>query len=162
MLGALVGDAHDDEPGLALVEFLAQFLQVVATHSHRGVPGDRAEHGTACRGAQEQPAADRGEREQRDDESGRQADAAAHHATDTGRRLVLLGDLDLAVVAAADDGGVVGVHQTGLDVEVLDQLVVRLGVRVVVVHADDCNERVDGHGWCSLIGCGESVPNVTR
>ena len=78
--------------------------------------------------AAQQAAADRGEREQRDHQAGGQTDAAAEHAADPGRRLVLLDDLDLAVVAALDHRRVVGVDQAGLGVQVLDGVVVGLGV----------------------------------
>ena len=67
--------------------------------------------------ASEQAAADRRGREQRDHEPGGQTDAAAEHAADPGRRLVLLDDLDLAVVLALDDGRVVRVDESDLGVQ---------------------------------------------
>ena len=67
-----------------------------------------------------------GEREQRDDQAGGQPDAAAEHAADPRRRLVLLDDLDLAVVAALDHRGVVGVDQARLGVEVVTSSIVGL------------------------------------
>ena len=103
ILAVHVGDADDDQPGLALVELLAELLQVLAAHARRRVTGNRAEQRAAAGGRGEQPAADRGRGEQRDDETGREPDAAAEHATDARRRLVLLHDLDLAVVAPFDD-----------------------------------------------------------
>ena len=101
-LGAHVGHADDHQTGLAGVEVLAELLEVVAAHAGRGMTGDRAEDRSAGGRRREQAAADRGEREQRDDQAGGQPDAAAEHAADPRRRLVLLGDLGLAVVAALD------------------------------------------------------------
>jgi hypothetical protein len=58
---------------------------------------------------------------------------------------VLAGDLDLAVGAPLDDGSVVGVDQVGLGVQVLDQLVVGVGVGDVGVDPDVGHEGVDRH-----------------
>jgi hypothetical protein len=113
------------------------------------VPGDRAEDRAAGRRARQEPAANRREREQRDDQPGRQPDAAAEDAADARRRLVLLDDLDLAVLAALDDGRVVGVDQVDLRVELLHELVVGLGVGDVVVDADERDQRVDCHRFLS-------------
>src|SRR3954447_15935882 len=63
-----------------------------------------------------------------------------------GRRLMLLDDPRLALVGALDDGGVVGVDQPRLGVQVADQLVVGLGVGDVVVDAHHHQKRVNGHG----------------
>jgi len=51
----------------------------------------------------------------------------------------------LPVGPALDHGGVVGVDQVLLGVQVLDHLVVGVGVSGVVVHPDKGNERVDCH-----------------
>jgi hypothetical protein len=83
--------------------------------------------------------------EQDHHQAGGQPHPAAQDPADPGRGLVLLGDLDLAVVAALDHRGVVGVDQPGLGVQVLDQLVVRSGIGHVGVHPDIGHERVDGH-----------------
>jgi len=58
---------------------------------------------------------------------------------------VLLDDLDLAVVTPLEHSGVVGVHQARLDVEVLDGLVVSLGIGHIAVHPDVDHQRVDRH-----------------
>src|SRR4051812_21525301 len=61
---------------------------------------------------------------------------AAEHAAHARRRLGLLDDLGLAAVAALDGRRVVGVDQVGVRVQVLDELVVGLGVGDAVVHPD--------------------------
>ena len=104
-----------------------------------------AEYRSAGGRCRKQSAADRGEREQRNDQPGRQADTAAEYATDTGRCFVLLGDAHLAVLALFDDGSVVCVHHSGLGMQVLDQLVIRLGVLDAGVHPDIRHECVDSH-----------------
>src|SRR5262249_12242927 len=108
-------------------------------------PGAGAGRGAAGGGGGKKPPADRGEREQRHDQAGGQAHAPAEHAADPGRRLVLLGDLHFPVGAALDHGGVVGVDQVCLGVQVLDELVVGVGVPDVVVHPDVGDERVNCH-----------------
>ena len=80
-LGADVGDTHDDQPGLAVVEGLAELLEIVPAQAGRRVPGQRAEHGAAP-GTHDRGGADGGEREQRDDEARREADTGAEHAAD--------------------------------------------------------------------------------
>ena len=82
-----------------------------------------------------------------------EADAAAEHPAGPGRRLVLLDDLDLAAVLALDDGGVVGVDQVRLGVEVLDRVVVGHRVIDVAVDADVRRGRCQlpyrqGPPWC--------------
>jgi len=69
---------------------------------------------------------------------------------------VLLGDLDLAVVATLDHRRVVGVDEAGFGVQVVHRLVVGLGVGDVRVDPDVCNERVDCHGLLSSPGDGRS------
>jgi hypothetical protein len=149
-LGPHVGDADHHQAGLAGVEMLAQLLEVVAAHAGGGVARHRPQRGPAGGGGGQQPGPDPGEREQGDDQACGQPDPAAEDATDPGRGLVLLGDLDLAVVPPLDHGGVVGVDQPGLGVQVLDQLVVRFGLGHAGVHPDIGHERVDGHPPTSL------------
>src|SRR4029453_4627936 len=72
-------------------------------------------------------------------------DTAADHPTDASRRFMLLGDAHLAVLALFDDRSVVRVHHAGLGMQVLDQLVVRLGVLDAGVHPDIRHECVDRH-----------------
>jgi hypothetical protein len=62
---------------------------------------------------------------------------------------MLLDDLDLAVGTPGDHRGVVGVDQPGLGVQVLDQLIVGLGVGNVGVHPDVGHEGVDRHPGAS-------------
>ena len=161
ILAPMSDDADDDQPGLAGVQLLTEFLEVVAAHPGRGVTGHRAEHGAARRGGCQQATADRGEREQHDDQAGGQADAAAQHAADPGRRLVLLGDLHLAVGAPLDHGRVVGVDQPGLHVQVIDQVVVRLRVGDVGVDPHVDHEGVDRHPRSLLVRAFRTWP-VTR
>ena len=116
-------------------------------------PQDRPAGG--CR--RKQATADRREREERDDDSGSQTRTAAEHATDPGRGLVLARDFHLAVRTAMDDRGVVGVHQPLLRVELLHQVVVRLGGLEVGVNAGEDHECVDSHlrtSWS--VGCAKS------
>src|SRR3954447_18322378 len=141
-----VRDGDDDEAGRALVELLAELLEVVAAHAGRGVAGDGAEDGATGRRAREQAAADGGEGEERDDQPGRQPHPAAQHPADPRWRLVLLDDPRLALVGALDGGGVVGVNQPRLGVQVADQLVVGLRGGDVVVDAHHHQQRVDRHG----------------
>ena len=101
ILASMSETADHDQPGLALVELLADLLEVLAAHAGRGVAGDRAEQRAATGRRGQEAATDGGRREQGDDEAGGEADAAAQHPADPGRRLVLLDDLDLAVVLAA-------------------------------------------------------------
>ena len=144
-LAPMSATADHDQPGRAGVEALAELLEVVAAHPRRGVTGDRAEDGAAARRGRQQAAPDGREREQRDDEAGGEPDATAEHAAHARRRLVLLDDLDLAVVATLDDGGVVGVDQARLRVKVMHELVVGLRVLDVVIDADERHQRVDCH-----------------
>jgi hypothetical protein len=109
------------------------------------VAGDRAQNGAAGGGGGQQAGADGGEREQGHDQAGGQPHPAAEDTADPGRGLVLAGDPHLAVGAPLDHGGVVGVDQPGLGVQVLDQLVVGFGVGHVGVHPDIGHERVGGH-----------------
>src|SRR4051794_2854699 len=163
-LRAHVGDRDDDEAGRALVELLAELLEVVAAQPRGGVTGHGAEDRATGRRAREQAASDGGEGEQRDDQPGRQPHAAAEHATNARRGLVLLDDLGLALVRALDDRGVVGVDQPGLLVEVADELVVGLGVVDRVVDPNDHQQRVNRHGTPLHLGCGRSIvarPRVT-
>ena len=140
-----VGHADHDQAGGALVEALAGLLEVLPAHPGGGVAGDGAEHGTPGRRTHEQAGADRRRGEQGDHETGGQADAAAEHAAHSGGRLVLLDDLDLAVLAVLDDRGVVGVDESGFGVQGLYGVVVGLGVGDVGVGADEGEEGVDGH-----------------
>ena len=144
-LGAHVGDGDDDEPGLAGVEVLTEFLEVVAAHPRRRMAGDRAQDRAARGRSGKQAAADRREWKQRDDEPGREPDPAAQHPADPCRRLVLLDDLGLPALATLDHGRVVGVDQIRLRMEVLHELVVSLGVGDVAVHPDIDHQRVDRH-----------------
>jgi hypothetical protein len=91
------------------------------------------------------PPPDGGEREQGHDQPGGQPDPAAQHAADPGWRLVLLDDLDLAVGPPLEHRGVVGVQQPGLGVQILDELIVGLGVGDVGVHPDIGHEDIDRH-----------------
>src|SRR3954447_23496025 len=76
--------------------------------------------------------------EQRGDDADGQPPAEAHRRTVTSRLLVLLHDVDLAVVVLADDGRVEVAGGLDLAVELLDRLVVGdRGVDVVVGGADD-------------------------
>jgi hypothetical protein len=62
---------------------------------------------------------------------------------------VLLDDLDLAVGAPLDHRGVVGVQQSGLGVQALDPLVVRLGVGEVGIDSAIGHEGIDRHPHAS-------------
>jgi hypothetical protein len=57
------------------------------------VPGDRAEERSTRGGACEQPAADRREREQGNDDAGRQPDPSAEYAPDSRGCIARLNDL---------------------------------------------------------------------
>jgi hypothetical protein len=89
--------------------------------------------------------ADRGEREQDYDQAGCQAHATAEHPAGSRRRLVLLGDLDLPVGPALDHRRVIGVDQVLLGMQLLDRLIVGVGVGRVVINPDIGQERVDCH-----------------
>jgi hypothetical protein len=65
---------------------------------------------------------------------------------------VLLDDLDLAVVALLDHGGVVGVDQARFGVQGVDRLVVGEGVGGVVVDAEVGVEGVDRHWELRSVG----------
>ncbi len=132
-------------PGLAGVEVLAELLEVLAAHAGRRVPGERTERRATTGRRSQQSATDGGRREQRDDQAGGETDTATTHCTDTCGRLVLLDDLDLAVVLALDDGGIVGVDETFLGVEIVDRVVVGLRVVDVRVHPDVRHECVHRH-----------------
>jgi hypothetical protein len=99
----------------------------------------------AGRRADEQPSADGSKREQGDDQAGGEPHPAAEHSADARRRLVLLDDLRLAIVAPFDHGRVVGIDQAGLGVQVLHQLIVGLSVGDAPVHPDVRNQRVNRH-----------------
>src|SRR5262249_20374881 len=103
------------------------------------------QHGPAARCRGEETAADRGRGEQRDHEAGRETDTAAEHPTDARRGLVLLLDLDLAVLTPMDQRGVVRVDESGLYVQVLDRLVVDLRILQSVVRPCVDEKCVDGH-----------------
>src|SRR3954454_20339400 len=90
-----VGDTDDDEFRRALVERLARFLQVLAAHARGRVPRNGTEHGATSGSGCEQTASDRSRREECDDQTGRETEAAAHHSAYARRCLVLLDDLDL-------------------------------------------------------------------
>src|SRR4051794_14909804 len=161
-LCAHVRERDDDQPGLARVEVLAELLEVVTAHAGRRVPRNGAEERAARRRAHEQPAADGGEGKQRDDEAGGQPDAASEHAAGARRRLVLGDDLGLAAFATFDDRRVIGVDQTGLGVQVLDELVVGLRVPDAVIDPHVDHQRVECHRFlrCSsygvAVGCAAS------
>src|SRR6185437_15618430 len=80
-------------------------------------------------------------------ETGRETHAAAEHATDARRRLVLLHDLDLAVLAALDHRRVVRVDEVRLGVQRVDRVVVGLRRVDVGVGTAEHEEGVDRHGW---------------
>src|SRR5262249_36691016 len=58
---------------------------------------------------------------------------------------MLLGDLYFPVRPAHDHRGVVGVDQARLGVQVLDHLVVVLGIGGAVIHPGEDDERIDCH-----------------
>jgi len=58
---------------------------------------------------------------------------------------VLLDDLDLAVLAPLDHGGVVGVDQARLGVQLVHQLIVRFRVLDAVVDPNERHQRVNRH-----------------
>jgi hypothetical protein len=124
---------------------LTQLLEVVAAHPSRAVSGHRAQHGPAGGGGGQQTGPDPGEGEQGDHQTGGQPDPTTEDPADPGRGLVLHGDPDLAVGPPFDHRGVVGVDQPGLGVQILDQLVVGLGVGDVGIGPDIGHERVDRH-----------------
>ncbi len=66
-----------------------------SAHAGRRVTCDRSHDGAAGRRSDQEPAADRREREQRDHEAARESDAGSERAAGTGRRFVLLDDLRL-------------------------------------------------------------------
>jgi hypothetical protein len=123
-LGPHVRDPDHHQPGLPGIQVLAQFLEVTAPHPGHHVPGHRPQHGPTASGRGQQATPHGGEGEQGHDQPGGQPYPSPEDRTGLGRRLVLLGDLDLAVGPPLEYGGVVGVDQSSLCVEVLDQFVV--------------------------------------
>ena len=107
-------------------------------------PASDAEQRASAGRAEQEASADGGGRKQDDHQTCGQADSAAEHTADTRRGLVLLDDLDLALVVALDDGRVVGVDQVGVGVKLLDELVVRQGVGDIAV---DAGSRRRGCRW---------------
>src|SRR5436190_13241547 len=161
-LGAHVGDGDHNEAGLTSVQVIADLLEVVAAHASGRMAGDRTEDGPAGGRPDEQPAADRCEREEGYDQSGGKPDSPTEHAADAGGGLVLFYDLGLAVVAPLDNGGVVGVDQPRLGVEILHELIVGLGVGDAVVDAGVGHERVDRHRALLVLGLdGDRIPPMT-
>jgi len=96
-------------------------------------------------GADQQAASDGREREQHDHQPGGQPNAAAQHATHPRRRLVLLDDLDLAVVATLDHGSVVAIDETLLGMEVVHQAIVGLRILDAVIDPNERHQRVNRH-----------------
>src|ERR1700751_2880699 len=113
---------------------LAELLQVLAAHPGGRMTCDRAENRAAARGNREQATADRGEREQGYDQAGCQTHAAAEHPAGSRRPFWLLGYLALPVGPALDHRRVIGVDQVLLGMQLLDRLIVGVGVGRVVIN----------------------------
>jgi hypothetical protein len=136
------------------VYLVEEFLKGTRDPSYAGevMYGDRAEHCSTSTGREEEPTADGRGREQRDHETGRQSDAAAEHAADARRRLVLLDDLHLAVGFAFQHRGIVRIDESDLGVQVVHRVVVGQRILEVRVHAGIGKESVNRHGESSNSG----------
>jgi hypothetical protein len=144
-LGAHVRNGDHDQAGGAGVQVLAQLLEIVTAHPGRGMTShcaeDRAARGRRC----EQPTSNSREREEHDHQPCRPPDAASQDAADAGGRLVLLDDLDPAIVATLDDGRVPGVDQARLGVEAVHELIVGLCVLHTVIDPNERHQCVNCH-----------------
>src|SRR4051794_26899735 len=98
-----VRGVDDDQPCAALVENLAELLQVAAVHTAVHMARDRADR-RAGAAADGERADDSDRREERCDRAGSETPLREVSGLVTGRLLVLLHDLDLAVVLFRDDG----------------------------------------------------------
>src|SRR5437764_2826425 len=123
----------------------SEVLEVVAAHPGRCVTGDCAEDCAAGGGPDEESATDCREREECNNQTGRQSHPAAEYSADARGRLMLFDDLGLASIVVLDDGGVIAIDQSSFRVKFLYELIVSLGVSDAVIHANVCNQRVDRH-----------------
>ena len=144
-LGTHVGHADHDETSFAGIEVLAELLEVLTAHAGCRVPGERTERGTTTGCRSQQSTTDRRRRNSATTRPVARPTVRTADRTDTRRCLVLLDDLDLAVVRALDDRGVICVEQTLPGVEVVDRVVVGLGIVDARVHPDIRHERVHCH-----------------
>jgi hypothetical protein len=98
----------DQEAALTLVEELAEVLQIRPAHPSSSVTGQRAQT-SATSAASNQTSTDRDRGKQGNQSPDSESDAKTDSGALNGRLLVMLNDLDLAVLLVGQNGGVVGV-----------------------------------------------------
>src|SRR5499427_4882873 len=127
--------------GRAVVDDLAELLDIGAGHAPPQVPADPTGHRAHGGGAD-----DRG----REQDTEHRADRCAAPGAVPGGHLVLV-DVDLAVVVLGHHRGVIGPHRPGR-VQVLDDLIVVVGGRLVEVGPDVDEHRFGlRHDWFLLM-----------